>query len=357
MTRLVAGCKVNLGLRVLERRPDGYHALRSIFWPLPFPRDELLLEELPPAAGARVRLEGSGLTATIDPASNTLTRAWAAFRDAAAGSAVSVPGVSLRLRKRIPAGSGLGGGSSDAAALLLWLNARCGHPLDAASLNKTALAVGADVPFFLYNRPSLVGGAGEAVTPLAASPFGDCRPWLVLVCPPLHVSTARAFARLDALRAGSHREANGLTKPATAANGIFRSEVRPRDDARPAPVSDMGNGPGDSPGSVSGAGPGIVPDTAVGADLGNDLEDAVFALHPELAALKDALVREGALAAGMSGSGSGILGLFDGEHCARAAAGRLRSWQLHPWGLRVYCQLLPPVSSPASCAGLKTAGM
>lgn len=348
MTRLVAGCKVNLGLRVLERRPDGYHALRSIFWPLPFPRDELLLEELPPAAGARVQLEGSGLTATIDPASNTLTRAWAAFRDAAAGSAVSVPGVSLWLRKRIPAGSGLGGGSSDAAALLLWLNARCGHPLDAASLNKTALAVGADVPFFLYNRPSLVGGAGEAVTPLAASPFGNCRPWLVLVCPPLHVSTARAFARLDALRAGPGREANGLTKPATAANGIFRSEVRPCDDARAAPVSETGSGPGDSPGSVPGTGPG----NPAGADVGNDLEDAVFSLHPELAALKDALVREGALAAGMSGSGSGILGLFDSEHCARATAGRLRSWQLHPGGLRVYCQLLPPVSPTASGAGI-----
>lgn len=349
MTRLVAGCKVNLGLRVLERRPDGYHALRSIFWPLPFPRDELLLEELPPASGARVQLEGSGLTATIDPASNTLTRAWAAFCDAAAGRAVSVPGVSLRLRKRIPAGSGLGGGSSDAAALLLWLNARCGHPLDAVSLNKTALSVGADVPFFLYNRPSLVGGAGEAVTPLAASPFGDRRPWLVLVCPPLHVSTARAFARLDALRSGPGREANGLTKPATAANGIFRSEVRPCDDARPAPASDSGKGPGDSPDSVPG--------NALGADVGNDLEDAVFSLHPELAALKDALVRAGALAAGMSGSGSGILGLFDGEHCARAAAGRLRSRQLHPGGLRVYCQLLPPVSPTTSWAGLKTAGM
>lgn len=291
MIRLTAGCKVNLGLRVLGRRPDGYHELDSLFWPLAAPRDELRIR-LRPEPGIAVRCAVPG----IDPARNTLTRAYAAFLDAAE----EAPGVDVELVKRIPSGAGLGGGSSDAAALLLWLNSLRERPLPQAALTRAALAVGADVPFFLSGRPSRVRGIGEVVEPLEGA-------WqalfLVLVCPDIHVATGEAFARLDELRAGSASGAaccaqNSLTKHARAVNGIL----------------------------LFGA---------ARLDLHNDLEAAVFPRHPRLARLKAELGRLGALAAGMTGSGSSVFGLFAAEAAAHDAATRLRG--AYP---RVYCQAL-----------------
>lgn len=292
MIRLRAGCKVNLGLRVLGRRPDGYHELDSVFWPLAQPRDELRIRPVP-GRGIRVRCDAPG----IDPARNTLTLAHAAFV-AEGGEA---PGLSVDLVKRIPSGAGLGGGSSDAAALLLWLNSRAQRPLSPQALARAALTVGADVPFFLSGRPSRVRGIGEVVEPMSLAP-GDAPPlFLVLVCPGIHVATGPAFARLDELRgaaAGAGEGQNSLTKPARTANGI----------------------------RLSGA---------ARLDLHNDLEAAVFPRHPQLAELKAEFGRLGALAAGMTGSGSSVFGLFAAQAPARAAAVRLRG----PYP-RVYCQAL-----------------
>ena len=292
MIRLGAGCKVNLGLRVLGRRPDGYHELDSVFWPLALPRDELRIR-LTPEGGIRVRCDAPG----IDPARNTLTRAHAAF--IAEGGAA--PGLDVELVKRIPSGAGLGGGSSDAAALLLWLNARAKRPLAPQALARAALTVGADVPFFLTRRPSRVRGIGEVVEPLDVA-RADCAPlFLVLVCPGIHVATGQAFARLDELGAmpgGAGSSQNNLTKPGRAAN-----EIR-----------------------LSGA---------ARLDLHNDLEAAVFPRHPQLAELKTEFGRLGALAAGMTGSGSSVFGLFAAQAAARAAAARLRGQ--YP---RVYCLAL-----------------
>lgn len=288
MIRLRAGCKVNLGLRVLGRRPDGYHELDSVFWPLAFPCDELLLRPRP-GAGISVTCDAPG----VDPDRNTLTRAHAAFA-ALAGEA---PGLEVTLRKRIPTGAGLGGGSSDAASLLLWLNSVRAHPLPPEALARAALAVGADVPFFLCGCPSRVTGIGEMVEPLAG-------PWpplfLVLVFPGIHVATAEAFARLDELRASAAPGGgqNDLTKSPGAANG----------------------------------------NRLIGAarlDLQNDLEAAVFPRHPQLAELKAEFGRLGALAAGMTGSGSSVFGLFAAKAGAGAAAARLRGH--YP---RVWCQAL-----------------
>lgn len=292
MIRLTAGCKVNLGLRVLGRRPDGYHELDSIFWPLAAPRDELRIR-LRPDPGIAVRCAVPG----IDPARNTLTGAYAAFL-AAAGEA---PGLEVELIKRIPSGAGLGGGSSDAAALLRWLDSLRERPLPQETLTQAALAVGADVPFFLSGRPSRVRGIGEVVEPLR----DEDRPllFLVLVCPGIHVATGQAFARLDELRAGTTPGAagcaqNSLTKRPRAVNGI----------------------------SLFGA---------ARLDLHNDLEAAVFPRHPQLARLKAELGRLGAPAAGMTGSGSSVFGLFAAEAAAHDAATRLRG--AYP---RVYCQAL-----------------
>lgn len=271
MSVVIAGCKVNLGLRITGVRPDGYHEIDSLFYPLSRPCDQLKLR-ITETPGIVVRCEGPA-SATLDESDNTLTRAYAAF---AAAVASPMPGLEVRLRKGIPSGAGLGGGSSDAAALLRWLNSRTTTPLDAQALAAVALSVGADVPFFLHEGPCRVRGIGEIVEPVRPHLSGLR---LVLVCPGIHVSTPRAFADYDAHMAsvGGSESQNNLTRDQSKANGTFLSRGR------------------------------------FDADLDNDLETVVFARHPELADIKATLLRCGAAAASMSGSGSSILGLFGRE--------------------------------------------
>ena len=269
MSVVIAGCKVNLGLRITGVRPDGYHEIDSLFYPLSRPCDQLKLR-ITETPGIVVRCEGPA-SATLDESDNTLTRAYAAF---AAAVASPTPGLEVCLRKGIPSGAGLGGGSSDAAALLRWLNSRTTTPLDAQALAAVALTVGADVPFFLHEGPCRVRGIGEIVEPVRPDLSGLR---LVLVCPDIHVSTQRAFADYDAHMASveGRESQNNLTRDQSKANGTFLSQGR------------------------------------FDADLGNDLESVVFKRHPELADIKATLLHYGATAACMSGSGSSILGLFE----------------------------------------------
>ncbi|MDY3810561.1 4-(cytidine 5'-diphospho)-2-C-methyl-D-erythritol kinase [Desulfovibrio porci] len=289
MIHLTAGCKVNLGLHVVGVRADGYHELDSLFYPLPTPCDHLEIRETG-RQGIVLRCDEPG----VNPEHNTLTRAYAAFVKETGGA----PGIAVHLRKGIPLGSGLGGGSSDAASLLLWLNQRAGLPLDAAGLARAALAVGADAPFFLYNQPCRVQGIGEILTPMDYD-FSGLR--LVLVCPEIHVDTAWAFARYDALFPHADRTAaqNSLTKSPCEANGTFLS------------------GAGNATWSVW--------------DIRNDLEAAVFPQYPQLAAIKADLLRLGADTVCMSGSGSSVLGLFNRAAAAKAedAAAALRAEKRH----------------------------
>ncbi len=138
MIRLFSGCKINLGLRVGPARPDGYHDLASLFYPLPWPRDTIILE----------KTEGAGLTmaaaAGIPPEANLISRAYAAHAAATGWR----PGLKARLVKRVPMGAGLGGGSANAAALLLWLGQNAPEPLPRARLMEMGAALGADIPFF-----------------------------------------------------------------------------------------------------------------------------------------------------------------------------------------------------------------
>ena len=289
MIHLTAGCNVNLGLHVVGVRADGYHELDSLFYPLPTPCDHLEIRETG-RQGIVLRCDEPG----VNPEHNTLTRAYAAFVKETGGA----PGIAVHLRKGIPLGSGLGGGSSDAASLLLWLNERADLPLDAAGLARAALAVGADAPFFLYNQPCRVQGIGEILTPMDYD-FSGLR--LVLVCPEIHVDTAWAFARYDALFPHADRTAaqNSLTKSPCEANGTFLS------------------GAGNATWSVW--------------DIRNDLEAAVFPQYPQLAAIKADLLRLGADTACMSGSGSSVLGLFSRAAAAKAedAAAALRAEKRH----------------------------
>jgi 4-diphosphocytidyl-2-C-methyl-D-erythritol kinase len=271
-------------------RTDGYHELDSIFYPLPYPRDDLTIS-LRRGGGVRIFCDMPDL----DPENNTLTKAYKAFAEAVG----MAPGIEVSLRKRIPVGAGLGGGSGNAAALLRWLNRESGSPLNFNALAELALTVGADTPFFLRNSPCRVRGIGERLTPVGA---GLADYWLVLVCPDIQVSTREAYAGYDALLpafTGFPPARNSLTEFSLRAkeNTLFGAQ---RDSCFCGNLKD---------------------------DFTNDLEAAVFPRYPLLASVKSELSRLGADVASMSGSGASLFGLF--PHCkadiAKKVALALRS--------------------------------
>ena len=271
---------------------NGYHELDSLFWPLPRPYDTLHINETG-TNGIVVHCDTPG----IDLGRNTLTRAYAALAEIVP----NLPGLEVELIKGIPAGAGLGGGSSDAAALLLWLNKRLPAPLTDEELATVALKVGADTPFFLKNTPCRVRGIGEIIEPCGPDELAGIR--LVLVCPDIHASTPQAYADYDAAMQASNTipGQNCLTKPASKANGTFLSGVR------------------------------------IVLDLHNDLEAVVFSRHPQLAEIKANLLRLGACAVAMSGSGSSIVALFAREsHVESQAAAAM----LQGENRRVYAHVL-----------------
>jgi 4-diphosphocytidyl-2-C-methyl-D-erythritol kinase len=279
-TILRAHCKVNLSLRVTGVLPNGYHTLDSVFLPLPQPHD--LLHVSP---GAAPVLTLACTDPALDLRENTLTRAYRLYAEASSFS----PPLAIMLEKGIPSGAGLGGGSSDAAALLRYLNGEAPQAIDATTLNAIASRVGADVPFFLQTRPCRVRGTGDA---LEARMPGLDGFQLVLVCPEVKVSTSWAYAAWDALH------------PSASSHDLTKRDAEAKE-----------------------------------ADLHfhylNDLEEAVFPAYPELARIKCELFRQGAAAAVMSGSGASLLGLFRDHHAASGAAVFFQAR-----GLRTYCHVL-----------------
>ena len=301
MRRVKCPAKINLGLQVLGRRPDGYHELRTVFQTIAL-HDELHLEEEKAARTAKVELsvcgggegdvEGGGDGADAIGLPN--------LASVAAEAVLKELGVQrmvrLALYKKIPPGSGLGGGSSDAAAVLQALPAWLGRPLALERRLALAAELGADVPFFLVGGQAIGLGRGTEVYPLPEIPPLP----LVVVHPGLHVSTADAYRRLDQARGNPEPLGPAALTSATAAPTIlsFCAIVCNRRWDR----------------------------------LENDFETVVFSAYPELARLKTALTRAGASAALLSGSGSAVFGIFDSGAAARHAAARLRRrwprWQV-----------------------------
>jgi len=199
--KLHAGCKVNLYLDIVGVREDGYHEIESLFYPLPLPGDTL---EVRLVSGQGLRLSCS--LPDLEPSQNILSRAYARFAEATGFA----PGVAAHLHKNIPMGAGLGGGSSDAAAFLCWLNAQAGErALSPAELADQALALGADVPFFLQAGPAWVTGIGERLEPVPCDLTGYS---LLVICPGVHVDTKWAYRRWDEMRAcGQVRSRKELT--------------------------------------------------------------------------------------------------------------------------------------------------
>jgi 4-diphosphocytidyl-2-C-methyl-D-erythritol kinase len=257
--RVHALAKVNLDLRVLGRRGDGYHELRTVF-------QTVSLADTIDIAYTPARRTGISVTADVEiPGGNIMERA-----AALALEAMKTAGrVELALKKRIPMGAGLGGGSSDAAAVLLALPPLAGGVLPLPRMMELAASLGSDVPFFLLGGTAVGLGRGTELYPL---PDRSAARGL-LVTPGIHVSTAEAYRDLDA--------SPDLTSEARRnIISIFQSSVW-----------EQGGAPSEGLGK-------------------NDFEAVVFRRHPRLRALKRRLEQLGATPAMLSGSGSTLFGLF-----------------------------------------------
>ena len=244
------GCKINLGLSVLSKRPDGFHDIETVFYPVPF--CDIL--EIMPSPGREFGFRQSGLSTGGSPEDNLCVRAYRLLKEQP-----GVREVDMMLHKIIPAGSGLGGGSSDAAATLLALDRIFGLGLSEKELQGFANRLGSDCAFFLKNEPRLATGRGEI---LGATGLRIDRK-VVIVIPPLQVSTAWAYS---------------VVKPVRKKRSIADSITQPVERWKEI--------------------------------LLNDFEVPVFQRHPELAGIKKRLYELGAEYAAMSGSGSAVFGLF-----------------------------------------------
>ncbi|MDP5172669.1 MAG: 4-(cytidine 5'-diphospho)-2-C-methyl-D-erythritol kinase [Bacteroidia bacterium] len=256
MLLLFPPAKINLGLLITGKRPDGYHLLETLFLPMPELHDKMELRFAGKAGDCVLSLSGRPLEG--DPEQNLVVKAYRALERHVG----SLPGVAIQLEKHIPAGAGLGGGSSNAASLLHGMNQLCALGLDTPTLSALAAPLGADVPFFLYDSPMIATGIGTELTP-----FELALPYRIeLVTPPIHSSTIAAYKALD------YR----IFDPGRSLRDIL---------AKPA--------------------------TAWKETLPNDLEVPVFKLHPEISRYKEDLYARGAIYAAMSGSGSACFGLFE----------------------------------------------
>jgi 4-diphosphocytidyl-2-C-methyl-D-erythritol kinase len=266
-----AHAKVNLTLRVLGVRPDGYHELRTTFQSLAL-HDTLVIRRTP----GPFTIECDDPACPIDRSNLVWTAADRLWRSL--GNRARISGLQVRIAKRIPMQAGLGGGSSDAAAALLALSVLWRTRHTKAELATVARQLGADVPFFLEGGSALGLDRGDLIFPLP-----DCQPsWIVLVLPSFGVSTREAFGWWDQ-----------------------RSSAAVRKSRRPRPA-----------GQIAGLQLPI-------AEMVNDLEAPVAAHHPEVRRIVNQLGRAGATHAAMSGSGSAVFGLFEAEVQAAAASAAL----------------------------------
>lgn len=261
-----AYAKINLGLRIIRKRPDGYHDIETVLHRIDL-YDEL--EFLPSPA-----ITVSGGPPALPTEDNLCTRAARLLQSALGRN----DGATINLTKNIPIGAGLGGGSSDAAATLLGLLKLWETSIEPARLHELALQLGSDVPYFLNDGSASASGRGDVLEyfPLAIPH------WILVAFPHVHVSTAWAYSNLSL-------DTREVSRPPLAQ--LVREHM-----GDPASLRSL---------------------------VGNDFEPLVLKAHPEIAAVKQALLASGAAFAQMSGSGSAVYGLFTDASKARETAARL----------------------------------
>ena len=276
---LYPNCKINLGLRVVRKRPDGYHDLETIFIPIYGLRDELEVTIVQPSACSNPLSDSrsysfvqEGIAVDCPSEDNLIVKCYRMF----AKEYNQVGKVAIRFRKNIPFGAGLGGGSSDAAHMAIALNELFGLGLSKAQLAEKVLPLGADCPFFIYNTPCYAEGIGDKLMPIELDMKGIR---IVLIKPNEGVSTREAYS--------------GITRHPEVA-GQIKSVL-----CQAKPVCTL----------LGEAGLFV-----------NDFEETVFPLHPAIAYIKKRLQDAGAFYASMSGSGSTVFGLFENDAESRTDA-------------------------------------
>jgi 4-diphosphocytidyl-2-C-methyl-D-erythritol kinase len=276
---LFSPAKINLFLSVTGRRPDGYHEVTTLMAGIDL-YDRITLDY----SGRGIRLQCDAPHIPQDE-TNLAFRAALLYETAYRRRHHYAPfrGLAIGLHKRIPAGAGLGGGSSNAATVLKALNAQVPDPLSHRDLAVLALQLGADVPFFLTGRPALATGIGEQLMP-----WNDLRPYaLLVVFPGYALATREVYGALNLRLTKCEKKLKGFLLK----RDIFDAAVH----------------------------------------LCNDLEPAAMQRCPDIAVIKNEFVRLGALGALMSGSGSSVFGVFGSADEARKARQRMRmrsAWQV-----------------------------
>ncbi len=270
---LKAHAKINLGLRILSKRPDGYHELITVFQRISL-ADEVILEKL------NNRIEYEGPTLTNCPEDNLCYRAARAFRS----SFGSDLGVRITLEKIIPPGAGLGGGSSDAAAVLRGMAELYNVPKDHKALLSAAEEIGSDIPFFLSDSAAALGrGKGERIQSVNGL---DSTFEIVILKPDFDVSTAWAYSQLDDILTFEEKSINITAHDFLVYAGGFPT-----------------------------------------AQMTNDFEGLLFNIHPELDKARSRMLNAGAEFSGLCGSGSAIFGVFKNHASAKKVASEFCS----PW--------------------------
>jgi 4-diphosphocytidyl-2-C-methyl-D-erythritol kinase len=247
--------KINLGLRILRKRADGFHDLDTIFYPTALTDVLEILPSFDPSNTA-VELKVSGIVPPGNPEENLCVKAWRLLK----ADHPQLPPVYMHLHKNIPTGAGLGGGSADGAYALRGLNEKFKLGLAREQLIEYAAQLGSDCPFFIHDTSCIASGRGELLEPIDLSLKSY---HIILINPGIHVSTKEAFAG-----------------------------VRPNENNKP--ISSIISQP---------------IETWQG-ELINDFESSIFPNHPEIARIKQQLIDAGAVYASMSGSGSTVYGIF-----------------------------------------------
>lgn len=260
---LYPNCKINIGLRVVRKREDGYHDLETIFFPVMGLHDELEVERVSDNGYSFIQ---EGLTVDCPAEDNLIIKCYQHMRE----KYPQIGNVRIRFKKNIPFGAGLGGGSSDAAHMAIALNEIFALGLTKEQLAEEVRPLGADCPFFIYNSPCYAEGIGDILTPISLDLRGLR---LVMIKPNCGVSTRTAYSGIV-----RHPEAEGQIKQAMIEGRTFK-------DMLPLLV--------------------------------NDFEQTVFPSYPEIADIKQRLLEAGAVYAAMSGSGSTVFGLFENDSESR----------------------------------------
>lgn len=245
--------KINIGLNVVRKRPDGYHDLETVFYPIPL-QDVLEIRPLR-NSNAPYAFQLVGPPLGIQPEQNLVVKVYVALQ-----KEYQLPPLDIYLQKRIPVGAGLGGGSSDAAFMLKAINEMYDLGLSGSDMEQRIARYGADCAFFINARPAFATGIGDQLSPLTLSLKGLT---LVLVKPDIFVSTKEAYSHVQ-----PHEPEQDLKQLLSSPVEQWRDQVQ------------------------------------------NDFEKSVFTLHPKIAAIKSTLYDMGAAYASMSGSGSTVYGLF-----------------------------------------------